>query len=153
MNQQLLFDAGLTIYAVFVGNPIQLSTASDKSRAAQLALLTVLLKSRSGIASTDDIVRDSSKPYDDGGKWLGPAIRELVDDGLIRACGANRSKRESRHGGLLNLWEIDNEVAAKQKVRRLRAALSFQKKTGSMAATTEPAIVSTHTTKDAINHG
>lgn len=153
MNQQLLFDAGLTVYAVFVGNPIELSRAGDKRRAAQLALLSVLLQSRSGQASTDDIVRDSSRPYDDGGKWLGPAIRELVDDGLIRPCGADQSKRQSRNGGLRHVWELVDEALAKRKVRRLRAALSFHKKTDSTAATIEPAHVSTHTTKDANNHG
>lgn len=153
MIQQTLFDAGLTVCAVFVGHPVELRGVGDRSRAAQLALLTVLLKSRSGKASADDIVRDSSKAYGDGGKWLGPAIRELADDGFIRRCGADRSKRQARHSGLLTVWEIADRASVKRKVRRLRLTLLFHKKTGSVAATTEPAIVSTHTTKDAINHG
>ncbi|WP_390174076.1 hypothetical protein [Rhodopirellula sallentina] len=153
MNQQALFDAGVPVFAAFVGRPIELSTAGDKSRAAQLALLTVLLKSRSGRASTDDIVRDASKPYTDGGKWLGPAIRELVEAGLIRQCGANRSKRESRNGGLLNVWELTDVAAAKQKVKRLRAALSFTEKADPVAATTEPAESLKTTSKGETNNG
>jgi hypothetical protein len=145
MIQQTLFESGLTVFSVFIGNPIELRSLGDRRRAAQLALLNVLLRSRTGTACTDDIVRDSSKAYDDGGKWLGPAIRELQDDGLIRQCGANRSKRESRNGGLLNRWEIADESAARTKVRRLRAGLSFHKKTGSIAATIEPANEAIHT--------
>jgi hypothetical protein len=147
MIQQTLFDAGLTVYAVFVGNPVELRSLGDRSRAAQLALLTVLLKSRSGKASTDDIVRDSSQPYGDGGKWLGPAVRKLADDGLIRHIGAERSKRAARHSGLLTVWEIADRALAKRKAARLRLSLSFHKKTGSMAATTEPANPQTQTTK------
>ncbi|TWU33739.1 hypothetical protein [Novipirellula artificiosorum] len=139
MIQQTLFDAGLTVYSVFIGNPVELRSMGDRSRAAQLALLTVLQKSRSGKASTDDIVRDSSKAYGDGGKWLGPAVRELVNNGVIRQCGADRSKRTARHGGLLTVWEIADRALARQKAARLRRSLSFYKKTGSMAATVEPA--------------
>ncbi|MEX1027559.1 MAG: hypothetical protein WD049_06065 [Candidatus Paceibacterota bacterium] len=142
MNQQSLFDTGATVLSVFVGDPVELRSKDDKSRAAQLALLSVLLKRRSGKATANDIVRDSSRPYPDGGKWLGPAIKQLAADGLILWCGADRSKRTSRNGGLLGEWLLADRDAAKLRVKRLRAALSFQQKTGSVAATTEPASTS-----------
>ncbi|QDT10198.1 hypothetical protein [Planctomycetes bacterium K23_9] len=139
MSQQMLFDAGLTVFSVFIGNPIELTSLGDRSRAAQLALLTVLLKRRSGKATANDIVRDSSAVYPDGGKWLGPAIRQLADDGLIRLCGACRSKRTSRNSGLLSEWELIDRKAAKQRVKRLKNALSFaQTKNGSEGADSEP---------------
>ena len=139
MNQQNLFDTGSTVCSVFVGKPVELKSKGDRSRAAQLALLSVLLKRRSGKATANDIVRDASRPYPDGGKWVGPAIKQLAADGLILWCGADRSKRTSRNGGLLGEWLLVDRDAAKLRAKRLRSALSFQQKTGSAAATTEPA--------------
>lgn len=85
MIQQELFDAGVSVCSLFVGSPFEMRNIADRNRAAQLALL---LKSRSGQATTDDIVRDRNKRYDGDGKWLGPKISELSRDGLIRQCGA-----------------------------------------------------------------
>lgn len=125
MIQQALFDTGLTVYSVFIGSPVELRNMNDRRRAAQLALLSALLESRDGRASTDDIVRDSNATYDDGGKWLGGAVRELSDDGLIQRCDADRSKRPARHGGLLSIWEIIDRVAVAKRIGQLRASLSF----------------------------
>ncbi|MDV6031347.1 MAG: hypothetical protein F9B45_14850 [Phycisphaera sp. RhM] len=145
MMQQTLFDIGLTVCDLFVGRPIETRSAGDRCRAAQLALLTVLLKSRSGTASTDDIVRDSSKAFPGGGKWLGPAVSQLAKDGLIQSCGATRSRRTPRRKGLLSEWEIADREAAKLKVKRLKRGLTFHEKTGSAGASTEPANSQTHT--------
>lgn len=138
MNQPTLFDTGSTVLSLFVGAPVEIRSSGDKGRAVQLAMLSVLLKKRKGTASANDIVRDSSRPYPDGGKWLGPAIRQLSDDGLIRLSGASRSKRASRNGGLLCEWELADRCAARIRAKRLRMALSL-KVTGPVAATTEPA--------------
>lgn len=146
MIQQHLFDVGLSVCSLFVGNPIELNSLGDRSRAAQLALLTVLLTSRSGKPTTDDIVRDSSKAYPDGGKWLGRAIAQLAEDGLIRCCGTRRSRRPARNAGLLHEWELADRKAANDKVRRIKLGLIFHKTTGSADATTEPAKSKTNTT-------
>lgn len=153
MMQQTLFDIGLTVCDLFVGHPIETRSAGDRCRAAQLALLTVLLKSRSGKASTDDIVRDASKAYPDGGKWLGRAIAQLAEDGLIRVCGTRRSRRPARNAGLLHEWELADREAAKLKVKRLKRGLTFHKKTDSAGATTESANSQTHTTGKDETHG
>ncbi|MCD0459212.1 hypothetical protein [Roseiconus lacunae] len=144
MMQQTLFDGGLAVCSMFIGQTVELSAPSDRLRAAQLALLRVLLKRRSGKASADDIVRDSSKAYPDGGRWLGGAIRQLAEDGLIRCCGAKRSKRTSRHSGLLCEWELVDRRKARQKVKRLELGLRFVKESDSTAATAEPGDSQTH---------
>lgn len=153
MTQELLFDIGLSICDLFVGHPVETRNPSDRCRAAQLALLNVLLKGRSGRASADDIVRDRGKAYGDGGKWLGRAIAQLAEDGLIRSCGTRNSRRTARNAGLLHEWEIADRKAAELKVERLKLTLIFHKKTDSAGATTESANPETHSPgKDEI-HG
>lgn len=146
MIQQELFDAGVSVCSLFVGTPFEMRSIADRNRAAQLALLTVLLKSRSGQATTDDIVRDRNRRHDGDGKWLGPKISELSRDGLIRQCGAKRSDRKTRKGGSVWTWEIVDRQAVILKVKRLRRSLSFHQKTDSTAATAESAS-KTSTTK------
>lgn len=145
MTQGLLFDIGLSVCDLFVGRPVETQNAADRCRAAQLALLSVLLKSRSGRASVDDIVKDRGKPYDDGGKWLGRAIAQLAEDGLIRSCGARNSRRHARNAGLLHEWQLADREAAELKVERLKRGLTFHEKTDSAGATTESANSDSHT--------
>ncbi|TWT70959.1 hypothetical protein [Crateriforma conspicua] len=139
MIQQELFERGCQVLSLFVGNPVNLRTEGDRCRAAQLALLTVLLQSRSGTGSVDDITREPWRPYPDGGKWLGPAICQLSKDKLIRSVGAKGSDRAPRRGGLLRQWEIADRDKAILRAERLRSALSFAIEAGPVAATTEPA--------------
>lgn len=125
MIQQFLFETGLPVFGVFIGQPIHLHSPGDRCRAAQCALLALLLSRRSGTATTDDIVRDLNAEMPDGGKWLGVAVRELADDGLIRWHKATRSKRRARHSGLLSVWQLCNRAAARRRLSALKAALQF----------------------------
>lgn len=145
MIQQTLFDGGLTVFSAFIGNPIELRSLNDRRRAAQLALLSLLLEKPDGIGSTDDIVRDRGQQYPDNAKWLGKAINELSKDGLIEHHDAARSKRKSRNGGLLNVWRIGDRSAAIRKVALIKATLVFTNEATSPAGTDEAANSQTQT--------
>jgi hypothetical protein len=125
--------------------------SDDKGRMTQLALIEACLRSNDGTATSDDITKDLSLAFDDGGKWRGKAILELRLDGLIHRVSTVNSKRRSRNGGVVGVWRVSDPEAAKQKAKRLRAALSH-KKTDSTAATIEPANDSQNEPSKESNH-
>jgi len=149
--QQFLFEGIGEAFDFFVGLTIQVTDDGDRIRAAQLAFLETLLASSDGIASADQIVRDPDVAYDDGGKKIGPAIRELQDDGLIRFVRAKRSTRRSRNGGLTGVWQLTDRNAAKAKARRLRLGLSFLLNDGSAGATAEPSVTNPKLNEESSN--
>jgi hypothetical protein len=121
----------------FVGFTVRATSTGDKIRAAQLAMLETLLR-HGGTASVDSIVRDLAAPFSDGGRWLGPAVKELAADGLLLPAGATNSRRQSRNAGLTMLWQLGDRRAAQVRVTRLRAALNLEETDDPAAATAEP---------------
>lgn len=124
-RQGFLFAGVGSDFCVFVDMAIRIVSESDKARAAQLAILESLLGSATGRVMVDDIVRDLSQPFPDGGRWLGPAVKQLAQDGLIQAVDVTNSRRKSRNGGLSHVWCLADVKAATAKAKRLRAALEF----------------------------
>ncbi|MDB5346474.1 MAG: hypothetical protein JWP89_4851 [Schlesneria sp.] len=80
--------------------------------------------------NADDASSDLRQKHQDGGKWVGPLVRSLAADGLIRAVGADRSRRAARNGGLLTAWAVNAAVLAEVVRRRdaIRASLEAQEK-------------------------
>ncbi len=145
-KQTFMFDGVGSELCVFVDIDVRITDHTDKGRASQLAILESLLQSSSGRVMFDDIVRDLSLPFADVGCWLGPAIRQLAGDRLIRAVGTASSRRLSRKSGFALVWALLNRQAAQQKVERLRSALSFiETKNDSTVAPVEPHKTETNT--------
>lgn len=133
-RQQSLFGGAEPDLCAFVGINVRIRSEADNGRAAQLAMLEALLRSPGDCVTVDTIVRDLNRPFADGGRWLGRAIKQLADDRIIRSVGAVNSRRKPRHGGLSRVWELLDADAAKLRAKRLRSALTMT--THDSAATT-----------------
>ena len=98
----------------------------DRVTLGRLAFIAALLRSPSGIATLDDATApdELAGKYPDGGKWRGSVALSLAKDGLIAATGATRSRRRSRHRGLLSVWQLTDRAKAENFVRRMTAALA-----------------------------
>lgn len=156
-KQEYLFDPGQPVWCSFVGFDVTIEDPDDRRRALQLAMLETLINGdiQQMVVTVDDVVRSVDEPWPDGGRWAGPAIRELADDGLIVASGAVNSKRKSRHSGLTHSWTLGNSQAAEIRARLLRSALRLAPpdKSDSAAATAESQDSNSTTTKDKQSNG
>ena len=126
--------------------------------AGKVALLDALLSKPDHTGTIDDATdRDLiASVFKDGGKWRGTVTRSLSDAGFIEPVDAVKSRRTSRHCGYVTRWRLVDPIAAKTHVGRLRAALDvslMHEKTGQVAATTKPAIVSFTTPSGATENG
>jgi hypothetical protein len=124
----------------------------DRVTLGRVAFLNALLRLPDHIGTIDDATDATliASAFEDGGKWRGTVPRSLASDGFIESVDAVKSRRTSRHCGYVTRWRLVDPIAAKTYVGRLLAALDVslgQQKTGSMAATTEPANSQTQTTK------
>ena len=63
-------------------------------------MLTAMVDEPTRTFTTAEIVRNLNEPFDDGGRWLGPAIRQLFIDGITIPSTPTVSRRKSRHAGL-----------------------------------------------------
>ncbi len=138
--QMMLFDPGEptpeSTIEIFVGVAAHSNDAKAKRQAAQLAFLTRLMRCNSP-ACVDDVVIDPDSPFDDGGCWLGAAIRELSVNGIIEQAGCERSRRASRRGGLRRLWALADRDKAQAWIDRLKGTMAGGKRNDSAAATVE----------------
>ncbi|MFN3192290.1 MAG: hypothetical protein ACE361_17400 [Aureliella sp.] len=134
-----LFDAGRPICSTFAGFDVVILRRDDKRRAFQLAMLDrMLLTGRP--TTVCDVLRDLNAIWDDGGKWVGPAMRQLADDGLTCCRGVTYSRRPSRHGCPVHTWTLNDPKAAKQRAEQLRSSLQLsptKRKDDSSAANTD----------------
>jgi len=119
----------------------------DRVTLGRLAFISALLRSPSGSATLDDATApdELSSKYADGGKWRGSVALSLAKDGLIAATGATRSRRRSRHRGLLSVWQLTDRGKAERYVRRMTAALAVYTNEATPSAATDG--VATDTTK------
>ena len=138
MRQGFLFDDVGFDPCIFIGIDVQITEDADRRRALQLALLEALLRSPTGLATTDDTLRDLSVPIPGGGKWMGPAVIELGQDGLIQSVGAVNSRRKTRNGSLIHIWKGLNLAAVTRQVKRLRSYFDLDSTIGSAGEPTEP---------------
>jgi hypothetical protein len=91
--------------------------------------LAALAAATDGIATIDDATEKEAlaSAYSDSGKWVGPVIRELADQGIIqpvrdttgRRC-VKTSTRRSRKSGHVTFWLLTDRNAE----ARRRAALN-----------------------------
>lgn len=119
-------------------------------------LLDALLRSPDHTGTIDDATDDDAiaSAFADGGCWRGTVTRSLARAGYIEKTGRCRpSVRKSAHCRDLPIWRLVDPVVAQRYAGRLRAVLANHKKTGSMAATIEPAIVSFTTPSGATENG
>ncbi|TWT54718.1 hypothetical protein Pla22_23690 [Rubripirellula amarantea] len=125
-KQGFLFDGIGSEFDFFVGVAVLVHSDDDRIRVAKLAFLECLLSD--GTVSMDSIVRDSHATYESASlsKKIGPAIRNLQHDGLIRFVTTKHSSRKSRKGGWTGVWELLDRKAAEARASRLRLALSIK---------------------------
>ena len=99
----------------------------------QREFLQALLRSPTGTACIDDATtaEDNARSFRDGGKWRGPAIRELAIRELIEpVCDAASrrvvllSRRPSRHSGTIGLWRGGDAAAIDRFIKQLNKRLS-----------------------------
>lgn len=100
-----------------------MSAADRRRMATQLELLDALLRSPNRRASLGESSRTNDAAFPDRGPWRGSAIAELSRDGLIRRVGAAKSKRPSRHGTIVSLWESLDDHGCRKRANRLRDLL------------------------------
>lgn len=155
MSQGFLFDPGLPTVSIFIGFDVVLLRSRDKAKAAQLALLELMSKKPDGTYTTDDILRSLDEPFEDGGKWLGPAIRELCEDGLIQSVDVVQSERKSRHSGYVTAWKVADLPNALRRIRLLKQFLELRPvtKNDSKAGTNESSDSPTDIRKDEQGNG
>ena len=122
----------------------------DRVALGRLAFIAALLRSPSGSATLDDATTpdELASKYADGGKWRGSVALSLAKDGLIAATGATRSRRRSRHRGLLSVWQLTDRTKAENFVRRMTAAFAVYDTTPPVAA---DGVAMTDTTKTTSN--
>lgn len=140
------------------GMALAAAAKPDKVTLGRIAFLIALLRLPGHTGTIDDATEPSliNGSFGDGGKWRGTVPRSLARDGYIEKVDAIESRRTSRHCGYVTRWRLVDPNAAKSYVEWLLAALNVsptQEKTGSMAPTTEPAIVSFTTPSGATENG
>ena len=90
--------------------------------------LAALAAAPDGIATVDDATSPEAlaAAYVDSGKWVGPIIRELADQGIIRPVKdttgrrcVKTSIRRSRKSGCVSFWFLNDKDAESRR----RAAL------------------------------
>lgn len=105
----------------------------------QAGLLAAMLRSPEHTATSDDATSTPHLAYVDRGPWRGPAIRELLDDGLIECIDHVRSTRPSRHRATVRVWRLVDVEAGQMRldaIRRRLAALPAENATGEVAPST-----------------
>ena len=94
---------------------------------AQVKILHLLLTESSGICTIDSISDGSDLrcKFTCGGNWRGRSIGELAKEGIIARIGSAPSKRKTRKGSHVTVWQlVDAELAFAKLVylkRRLMA--------------------------------
>ena len=95
--------------------------------------LAALSAAPDGIATVDDATDPEAlaAAYVDSGKWVGPVIRELADQGIIRpvrdATGrrcVKTSTRRSRKSGHVTFWFLNDKNAETRRREALDALLA-----------------------------
>lgn len=154
--QKDLFDVGRPICSTFTSFDVLIAKQDDKRRAFQLAMLERMLQTGRPI-TVCDVLRDLSAIWDDGGKWVGPAIRQLSADGLVSCRGVTYSRRPSRHGCPVHSWALANPQAAKRRAEQLRRSLQLsppkRKDDPSTVNPDEPSRIKTANPIGASKHG
>ena len=90
----------------------------ERVRRDQTSFLKLAVERFPNAVSVDELPGSEAK-FPDGGKWRGPGIRELSEQGLIRATGAKRSDRPSRKMGLTSVWTIADFPKAVSALNRM----------------------------------
>ena len=83
-----------------------------------IRFIRALISSPSGIANIEDADLHSEK-FADGGKWRGSIVRRLSQAGIIELAGATKSKRPSRHSGIISCWRIVDRDGAEKLLNQL----------------------------------
>ena len=103
--------------------------------AAQVAFLTALIESASGLATVDDATYDLSTTFERGGKWRGSVPSRLARQRIIERVGDRKSDRPSRHRGYVSVWRLNDAERARLEIKRLSAWLTVATKDPLSAAT------------------
>ncbi|MFN3192215.1 MAG: hypothetical protein ACE361_17010 [Aureliella sp.] len=154
--QGYLFDVGKPTWDAFVDFDVVIREPDDRRRAVQLAMLDRMLQTGRHTAVCD-VLRDLDATWSDGGYWVGPAVRQLCDDGIIDAAGLTYSRRLSRNGCPVHNWTLTDPEAAKQRAEQLRSTLQLsepkRKDDSSAASTDEPSCSKTANPKGVSRNG
>lgn len=88
---------------------------------AQIAMLRKALARADLTCTSDDIADALEAEYEDGGSWVGAAVRRLRTAGITRRVGQCVSARPSRHATEIKLWQVVDEARARTYLAQLRA--------------------------------
>jgi len=91
---------------------------------AQVAMLEAMQK-RADRTGTSDDMTPKGQQYKGNAPWLGAAVRQLAERGLIVRVGTVRSQRPSRKANEIKQWKLSSDVAATLKVRDLKRLLEL----------------------------
>ena len=89
----------------------------------ELRLLETMLRNPDVSVTTDDVVDDLTKRFDDGGNWRANIVKRPQKAGIIATDGVTKSVRPSRHAGYTTRWRIANRSAAERRCDELREFL------------------------------
>ncbi len=115
----------------------------------ELRLLETMLRTPDGSITTDDVVDDLAKRFDDGGSWRANIVKRPQAAGIIATDGVTKSARPSRHAGYTTRWKIADTSAAERRCEKLREFFrsnpnrppgDSEKANGSVEKPTEPPI-------------
>jgi len=81
------------------------------------------MQKRADRTGTSDDMTPKGQQYKGNAPWLGAAVRQLAEDGLIVRIGTVRSQRPSRKANEIKQWKLSGDVAAALKIRDLRRLL------------------------------
>ncbi len=102
----------------------------------QLHLLKAIIYSPTRTGSIDDATPSENvkNAYGDGGKWVGPSVASLADEGLIEKVRDPKGRmisvlscRPSRHRSPVTLWQASDVQAIRKKIGQLQRKIdAFQ---------------------------
>jgi len=87
---------------------------------AQTAMLNAAMDRPERTCTSDDISGDLASEYDDGGKWVGAAVRGLALARVIEKTGHAVSARPSRHANEVKLCRVRDDANAAMYMQALR---------------------------------
>ena len=107
----------------------------------ELRLLETMLRNPDVSVTTDDVVDDLAKRFDDGGNWRANIVKRPQAAGIIATDGVTKSVRPSRHADYTTRWRIANRSAAERRCDELREFLRSNpnRPPGNAAGSTETA--------------